>query len=103
MSDPGSSQLSLLLPTEPLGPAVLPINKTHDAISMFAVREGYADHFVCKRGGLRPPQPPGVLKPSMLAMERKHRVITMFAVREVVQIILFANGGAAPLSNPPAV
>ena len=29
---------------------------------MFALKEGCADHFVCKWGGLRPAQPPRFLK-----------------------------------------
>ena len=40
--------------------AMLPI-KPH-IITMFALGESYAGHFVCKWGGLRPLQPPRFLK-----------------------------------------
>ena len=47
---------------------------------MFAPGEGCADHFVCKWGVLRPPQPPRFYRPSMLALENKHRLVAMWII-----------------------
>ena len=57
---------------------------------MFAGKQSCAAHFVRKRKGLRPPQPPGVLQPSMLPIRTSclHHVC-----RKVVRIMLFANSG----------
>ena len=46
--------------------------KKHYVITMFTVRQGYADHFVCKWGGAgcAPPNPADVLKPSMLPLKK---------------------------------
>ena len=48
-------------------PSMLTI--TAHVTTMFAANEGHADHFVCKRGGGTPPQPP-FLKSSMLTAKK---------------------------------
>ena len=42
---------------------------------MFALGESYADHFVCKWGGLRPLQPPRFLKAMDACNKNKHHVV----------------------------
>ena len=57
-----------------LKPSMLPKERRHHVITMFAGRECRADDYVCKLGGFA--------KPSLSAIKREHHVITMFAMRE---------------------
>ena len=97
---------------------MLPI-KPH-IITMFALGESYAGHFVCNWGGLRPLQPRRFLEamdackrkqessspPSMLAPKNKHQVVAVWIIHVRTRGKLRGSfclqmRGAAPPPTPP--
>ena len=99
--------------------AMLPI-KPH-IITMLALGESYAGHFVCKWGGLRPLQPPPLFKghgclqknktrvrssPASMHAKNKHQVVAVWIIHVCTRGKLRGSfclqmGGAAPPPNPP--
>ena len=97
--------------------AMLPI-KPH-IITMFALGESYAGHFVCKWGGAAPPPSPPLFK-GHGCLQKKTRVVvatidactkkqasgrrrvdhSCLHYGKATRVILFANGGAAPPPTP---
>ena len=70
-------------PPAVLMPSTIAIKRKHHVVTMFAVRESCAGHFVSKWGGVAPPPiPPLFCRPPMYAITKKYHARTWFAVRE---------------------
>ena len=99
--------------------AMLPI-KPH-IITMFALGESYAGHFVCKWGGCAPSNPPLLFK-GHGCLQKKTRVVVAATIDactkkqasgrrrvdhsclhqgKATRVILFANGGGCAPPKPP--